>query len=384
MARSANEQLYDASVLRKIRLLDLEQGEADRVSALLVAVERDILDQIGLRLASGRSVDRLEALLRSVHDLVEAGVANASDLIEASMAEVAIQEAAFETSSIERVSPVTLELATVPLEVLKALSQDPVQGLSVSRWFKGISDSAVQRIERELRIGIAQGDTLDSLMARVRGTRANAYQDGVMNATKRDAEAIARTALSSASTAARDLVWQANADVVLCLRWTSVLDGRTTLICQSRDGQVAPVTEGQSVPDDVDAPRLDPPGARPPAHISCRSIMVAVLDPTGVVGERPYVGDDRVRSAREADFRAEARDRGVPLRQVRSEWADRVVGRLPSSTTYAEFFARQPEAFQRAVLGPSRFKLYRQGRPLGAFVDPNTGRRLTLDELAGR
>lgn len=380
MARTANERLFDETVRRKVALLRLERGEADRVEALLREMERDLLDQIGGRLAGGYTSERLEALLVSVKDLLESRLGQAVDLITETMAELAAEEAAWEVSAIERVSPVQISLAAVSLDQVRALAGDAVQGLSIARWFEGINAQTAQRVERQLRLGIAEGETLDQLVRRIRGTRANAFKDGVLEATRRDAEAITRTGISEASTAARSLVWEANADVILCLRWTSVLDGRTTPICQSRDGHVRPATDEGSIPDEVTDPRLDPPSARPPAHINCRSILVAVIDAAGIVGNRPYVADDRVRERREAQFRQEAKKRGVPIQQVRKEWAQERVGQVPAKVTYEEWFSKQTVAFQQGVLGPARFKLYRQGMKLGAFVD-NSGRRLTIQEL---
>lgn len=381
--RTSNERLFDEAVRRKVALLRLERGEAARVIALLREMERDLLDQIGGRLAGGYSAARLESLLRSVKDLLDSRLDQAVDQIVDTMAELAVEEAAWEKAAIERVSPVNLSLAAVTLETVRAVAEGPVQGLSIRRWFQGLSEQTAQRIERQLRLGIAEGETLDQLTRRIRGTRAAAFRDGVFETTRRDAEAIARTGISEASTAARSLVWEANADVILCLRWTSVLDGRTTPICQSRDGHVRPAVDGGSISGDVSAPRLEPETARPPAHINCRSILVAVIDPAGIVGDRPFVADDRVRARREAAFRREARERGVPIQQVRREWAEERVGRVPAKVTYEEWFALQSAEFQRSVLGPTRYKLYKDGAKLGSFVD-NSGRQLTIQELRDR
>lgn len=380
--RSANEQLFDATVRRKVAILRLEKGEAEKVLAILHDVERDLLDRIAGTLATGTEPYRLEQLLRSVQDIMASGLDRATESVQQVMAELAIEEAAWEKSAIERVSPIELNLASVALESLRAIARGSVQGLSIDRWFTGLSEQTVRRVERELRLAIAEGLTIDEVVRRLRGTRANGFRDGVLEATRRDAVAIARTGLAQASNGARQQVWEANSDVILCLRWTSVLDGRTTPICQSRDGHVAPVTDEQDIPADVRAPRLEPSTARPPAHINCRSIMVAVLDPLGIIGSRPFVADDRTRANREAAFRREAKDRGVSVQQVRQEWAKEKVGQLPAQTTYEEFFARQPAEFQRAVLGPTRYKMYKDGTPLGGFVD-NSGRILTIQELRG-
>jgi hypothetical protein len=110
--------------------------------------------------------------------------------------------------------------------------------------------------------------------------------------------------------------------------------------------------------------------------------MVPVISAAGILGMRPSVRDSRTREKREAAFRHEAKERGVPIQQVRAEWAQRVVGRVPAKTTYDEWLRLQPATFQDDVLGPERAKLFRDGMTLDRFVDFN-GRRFTLDELRG-
>lgn len=108
--------------------------------------------------------------------------------------------------------------------------------------------------------------------------------------------------------------------------------------------------------------------------------MVALLNGVALAGVRPYIADDRTQQERQAAFRAEARQRGVPVATVRQEWANRVVGQVPAETTYDQWLRRQSAAFQDDILGPTRGRLFREGMTLDRFVD-HTGRRVTLDEL---
>ena len=74
------------------------------------------------------------------------------------------------------------------------------------------------------------------------------------------------------------------------------------------------------------------------------------------------------------DFDRYARRRGREL-----------IGRVPARVTYNQFLMRQSAEFQDNVLGRTRGRLLRQGDlSVDRFVDYNTGRRFTLDELRVR
>jgi hypothetical protein len=179
------------------------------------------------------------------------------------------------------------------------------------------------------------------------------------------------------SSAARQEVWNANADIISGVRWISTLDGRTSSVCRGRDGHVFPIDSGP----------------RPPAHVNCRSSTVPVLDGEAIVGTRPSVRDTRTRAERETDFRAEAKaaagadwkamtkdERNEAIRAQRSKWANDRIGQEASSTTYDAWLRRQPKAFQDEVLGPNRGELFRGGMTLDKFIDER-GKTYTLEQL---
>ena len=69
----------------------------------------------------------------------------------------------------------------------------------------------------------------------------------------------------------------------------------------------------------------------------------------------------------------------VPASQLSGKDKKAKVGQVPAGTTYPEWFARQPAAFQREVLGPARYEAYRAGLPLDAMA--TYSRELTVAEL---
>lgn len=377
MAQTANERLFDESVRRRLYVLRYAEMAAASVARLLDEAERELVGKIADALARGTSPARLEALLRSVKTQRDAAYETVATRAMADLEKLAQSEVNWERSLLQTVVPVELILAEVAIEALRAAINTPISGLTLDRWLKGISAAELQQIERAIRLGVAQGETIDQMVARIRGTRQAFYQNGILSVSRRNAEALVRTAVNHVSNQARELVWYDAGDLVQALRWTSTLDGRTSDICRARDGHFAPL-EGRELPEGL--AKLNPPGARPPAHFNCRSVMVALLNGVALAGTRPYIVDDRTQQERQASFRAEARQRGVPVATVRQEWADARVGSVPAETTYDQWLRRQSAAFQDDILGPSRGRLFREGMTLDRFVD-HTGRRITLDEL---
>jgi SPP1 gp7 family putative phage head morphogenesis protein len=376
MPQTTNEALLDAAVRHQVKLLRFSAGEAAWATRLLDQSEKELVAKLQAGLAEA-SADRVEALLGSMRQLRSAVHEQLSGHLKQSLQGLAQSEAEWETEAVAQAVPIQFDMAAVPPATLKAVVSAPIQGTPLTGWLNRLKEDEAHAIERQVRLGVLSGETIPQIVARVRGTKANNYTDGVLSMTKRGAEAVVRTSVNHVSNAARAEVWAANEDIVSGLRWTATLDGRTSEVCRSRDGQVFPLRSGP----------------RPPAHFNCRSLMVAVIDGVALVGSRPSVTDTRTRARREVDFHQEAKDkagekwktmtagqRQDAVRAVRTKWAEENVGRVPAKTTYEEWLRRQPKEFQDDVLGPARGALFREGMTLDKFVDGN-GKRLTLDQL---
>lgn len=396
----ANQELFDAALRHQVALRRYSNTTVRRIKRLLEEADRDLAATLRQRLArvmdSGPDTTaRLEELLKEVRAMREAVMAQLRDEAKGELLDLSRLEADWEHAIMAASIPIEMNLATAPLGRLNAVvTSRPFQGRFLREWFDNLQRTEQEGIKQALRLGITNGETLDQIVRRVIGTKAAQYTDGVVTTTRRNAEAIMRTAITHVSNAARGEVWDANGDIIYALRWTSTLDGRTSAVCRARDGDLVMMGDNRPPPG---ADLLKPKDARPPAHINCRSVMVAVFSPEGIMGDRPFVRDKRRRDARERDFRAEARDaagtdwrtmsqaeRNAAIRARRDAWGQENIGQLPSSTTYSEWMSRQPVGFQDEVLGATKAQLFRSGRlTLDDFVD-RAGRELPLSELRRR
>jgi hypothetical protein len=113
-----------------------------------------------------------------------------------------------------------------------------------------------------------------------------------------------------------------NKDIISGYRWLATLDTCTCLACGILDGKAFKRME--------DAPK---------PHEGCRCLLLPVIK-----GMPEYI---------EGDERAS------------------VNGPVPANITYTMWFKKQPAVIKKKILGPERYKIYKKGIPLEAFVENN-------------
>ena len=383
---NANDGYLDAALRHQIGLRRYSTGLASRVARLLEQADLELTQMLRERLArfEGQDVDftgeRWKDMLADIRGARQVALQQYKNLSRSELTALGPMEHDREISIMGASIPIEVSFANVSVDQLRAIATSrPFQGRFLRDWFQTLEEGDRRRLTQAVQLGMVQGEPIDDIVRRVVGTRKQKYADGILATTRRDAQTIVRTAVNHVSNTARNYVWDANSDIITARIWTSTLDGRTSAICRARDGQGTPVG-GNPLPAGVEP--LRPPEAQPPAHMNCRSLMVAYLDGIGLIGNRPTVTDTRTRRRREIDFRAEAKRTGKTIQQVRQEWSAKHIGTAPAKTNYQEFLSRQPASFQDEVLGPTRGKLFRAGgMKVSEFVD-RSGNQLTLDQLA--
>jgi SPP1 gp7 family putative phage head morphogenesis protein len=243
--------------------------------------------------------------------------------LKAELIDIAVYESWFQQRMLASVTTLRPEIFDVPARqmLVSAVTSRPFQGRLLREWVDGLDAGRFARLRDAIRIGVVEGESIDQIVRRVRGTRVLRFKDGILDISRRSAEAVVRTAVNHTATHARSLMYAENADVVESWQFVAVLDSRTTEICMGLDGQVFPVGEGPE----------------PPRHINCRSTTVPVLK-----GEKP---------------------------------AER--------QTYGSWLKRQSAATQDEILGSTKARLFRSGG-LSVDRFANDNRAFTIAELKHR
>ena len=383
MARTAQEEWFDAMIRHQIGLLRRAGSIRNQVLALLDATEADlraaIRDRMRRHTGTGRPADvqRLDRLIEDVREIRRTAWAKVTPMWLGAMREIARAEPEFVAALLKSVVPVQLEPTLPSAQVVRSLvSSRPFEGKVMKEWADELAVADVRRIEAQIRIGVVQGEDIPTISRRVVGTQSLGGANGATAVTRRNAEAITRTAVNHYSNQARREFFLENEDLFDDELYVATLDAVTTPICRSLDGETFDVGEGPI----------------PPLHYNCRSTRVATMDGK-VIGQRPLKPVTErmlLREFAEREGIKAPRERAALPRGTKGRFDEyargrtrELIGRTPAKTSYQKFLERQSVEFQDDVLGPNRGRLFRKGGlDLKAFVDRDTGHEFTLAELA--
>ena len=200
---AVNEVLLDSLIDHQVNLQQYSNGVVRKIIAILNRADPDLFAQLTMALerlpAESFTVERLEELLTSIRALNAAAYAQVGQALTQEMQALTVYEASFQTAAMKAAVPfpATLLVNTVSAEqVFAAVVARPFQGRLLREWAASLEAGKMQRIRDAIRIGYIQGQTVDQMVQRVRGTRKRQYEDGIIEIDRRNAEAVVRTAVA--------------------------------------------------------------------------------------------------------------------------------------------------------------------------------------------
>lgn len=338
------QRLANSLSLRSRRLL--QEVFAD------VAAQLARIDPMGVRADTYR-VRRLQRLIDELRPIIQDGFGEWRKVVRGELAAIGAQQAQHArgllgdslggTTAMGRFRISLSDPTGLGVNLFKSIvDTDPFQGDTLAGWASGQARTTRDRVRRQIQLGMTQGETLDQLIRRVRGRSIGSgrYAGGVMATTTREAESVVRTATNEIANRAHLETFQREDDVTDEYRYVATLDTRTSDICIGLDGQSF---------------RYDDPQAkRPPQHFQCRSTIVPIIKWAELGMEEP---DPLTRSSMD--------------------------GPVSGSLNYEDWLRSQPAGIQDEVLGPSRGRLFRQGKVGLKDLVRSDGSTITVAELPG-
>lgn len=342
---SVNAQLQSAAIEHQIEIQRYSNGVVRKIIAMLNKVDPDLVMQMQAKLerlpASSFTVDRLDKMLSSLRDLNSVAYAQIKGTLNDELKELVGYEGNYQYELFKSSLPAQVSFNRINVEqVYAAVTAQPFSGKLLSEWADSLATDKITRIRDAVRMGYVEGEPISQIVQRIRGTQALNYSDGILEITRRNAEAVVRTAIAHTANFTRDRFFDDNVDVIKGYKYTATLDSRTTPICQSRDGHV--YKTGSAKP-------------AVPAHFNCRSVYVPV-----------------VKSWQEL---------GIDAKELPATTRASMDGQVPADTSYGDWLAGKPPEFQDRVLGKVKGLLFRKGGlTLDRFVN-NKGQVLSLAQL---
>jgi SPP1 gp7 family putative phage head morphogenesis protein len=226
-----------------------------------------------------------------------------------------------------------------------------VEGATLLQWTQRNSRQLQNAVMDQVRLSLEAGESTAQATTRITGgVVAGVEVAGVMQTSRRNAEALVRTAIAEVVNKAALQSFQEMNDVVKAVQQISTLDSRTSDICISYSGQVWDVDTLEPID-----PSTLPFNGGPPRHFNCRSRLVPVL-----------------KSFEEL---------GIAATEVPVATRASMDGEVPGDITFDGFLKGKSKKFQDDLLGPGRARLWRSGKiTLTQLVDFR-GNPLTLAEL---
>lgn len=265
-------------------------------------------------------------------------------------------------------------------ELRSLVDRQNVLGEPLKDYWAGQSEGTRRRFAKQIRLGVAQGETNAQLIQRVRGTHTGQYRTitlksgatkrvgvfagGAMDVTTQQAETLVRTSVQSVSNDVLRRTYADNADLIRGVQALTTLDGKTSDICMARTGAAWDL-DGKALPEST--VQEDFPG-EPPWHPNCRTVLVPIL------------------KSWEQLIEEQTGKRMKVLETVGDSTRASMDGQVSNNLrTFDDWLKAKGDVFARKKLGATRFDLWKSGAiTTRDLIDARGNPRSIAEILAAR
>ena len=331
---TVNDKVLDAITGHSVDLTRLEASLQAGVLKQLKVLERDLIKKLKNASLETNSIPlqrkRMQVLLSQTKKTIKEAYVKIDAKEATNMASVA---GIAETQAVSAINgSIEAQVLSVGMsdQMLGSIASNTlIQGAPSREWWSGQATSLQSGFKNIIRQSMLSGESTSNIVKLVTGTEALRFKDGLMQTARNKAEALVRTSVQVVANEARMSTYESNRDVVKYIEWVSTLDSRTSPTCQVLDGKKW--TVGTFEP--VGSNKQTFPG--PTAHWNCRSTQVPVLKSWEELGSKRKFSE-------------------VP-ESTRSS----MDGQVSSKISYEDWLKTKGEEFQKEVLGPGKFELWK-------------------------
>jgi len=367
-----SDDYADRITSHSIDLLRVAAGHRDDVLKMLSELESSLVAKLSN--AAGKTAftqARLNALLKQTQETIARAYKSMADHNASSLGEIAQHEANYTVNTLNGLIGADLMAVSMsPQQFQKLADKTLVFGAPAKEWWGRQETLLAGNFASQMRMGFMNGETVDKLVQRVRGTRANGYTDGLMIASRRQAEALVRTSVISIANEARIQTYKDNRDVCKGIQWVSTLDSRTTAICRALDGlqwdlDYKPIGHDKAFPGST-------------AHWNCRSTQISVLKSWKELAEQSNLEGAIREKAIAAGETADQIDRRIERTRASMD------GQVAANLNFNDWLKGKSTDFQDSLLGPGRATLFRAGNASMVDMTNQFNRPLTIEQMKAK
>lgn len=276
--QSVNDWLMDQSIRHAVDLQRFSNGVVQRIIAKLnasdVRLYAELVQALEGMQGTAYSIERLESLLGSVRATNAAAYEVIGRELTEELRRFTEYEASYQAQALRAAVPVQVSVAAIsPVQAFTAAYAQPFRvskdgAVPMAQYLAALTDARAKQVRDAVSLGWLEGETTDSIVRRIRGTKARNFEDGMMEGSRRHLEGIVRTATNHMANVTQQKTLEANQDIVKGWAFHATMDGRTSITCASLNGKVFPVGKGPI----------------PPLHINCLPGDSRVLSRCGISG----------------------------------------------------------------------------------------------------
>lgn len=335
-------QIHDQEIRDLINVLRYEAGLSSRITAHLRGLEKDLL---GAYLNAGdiTSQRRLHSLLKECQEAIADRYEAAKGLHDKEMGELAGIQAEKAVAILNGAINVDIFNMFLTKEQINAIASDVmIEGAPSAEWWELQEADTLRKFSNAVRGGMLRGATMDEISREIRE---------LMGTSMRNAQVLVRTSVITTNNAAHMSAYKANSDLMAGYQWMATMDPRTCAMCGALDGKKWAWNEPHPVPS---------------LHWGCRCMGLPVTKSW----------EELAREAHGNSTLAKQLDKMDPGTRASMD------GQVAASTTYEDWLKGKSEAEQRSILGGKRFDIMQKGKLSLSDLTNQSGRELTLKQLA--
>lgn len=367
MPDSLSQRLSDQLTRRDVDLLRLAAGDERRMEAEVEALGEELVRRLvrsdPTAVGQGPGQARLDTVIAASVPVIR----DTYRALYGDMRGKLLEVMAGEADVMRRALSVSLDVSDGTSRIIlgenvpRATMRDIIDNRVISAnandaetmrgFFEREAASHHRRYSGALRQAFSQDETLSQMMTRLRE---------VTDTMARESTAVIRTGYNHVISQVRIEMMQRNSLLFKGAIWISRLDSRTSPICRALSNGMWDLNTGRPLPGSAVSSRFPGP---PPKHFNERSQLHPL---TRTVAEMEAEGDPDVQKA---------------LASLTDEQRRLLSPDPPADESYSEWLRRQSAAVQNEVLGPTRRKLWLDGKLTLQEMVTQRGRPLTLEQL---
>lgn len=272
-------------------------------------------------------------------------------------------------------------VATMTPNQAEAMAQNfIVQGEQFDKLWRKEWDYLKDDYARIIRVHNAYGEGIDQitrslfdlpeLVENLKGEVSTRWEGRALMAKVRSrATTLASTSVMTASNEGLKDLYESNSDLFVGYEHLSTLDKRTSAVCRGRDGKRWDM-ENKPIGGHDKVFRW------PPIHPRCRSILQTLLKTWEEMKGAQVLVDPETGRKRSFQRLVGEKRNAVSKQLRRSE-----DGLVSKNMDYEKFLRRKSDDYAREIMGPGRFKLWKEGLIRQVDLTDAYGNELNLKEL---